>query len=193
MPRKEPLAEKIFKNLYRTPGDVPVTFSEHELAVKKMYEDVFTKWLGDPALDDSHIIALLQNEHGRSQTQAYRDVSIIKRVLGNVQNAAKEWHRYTVIKMLKDAYQKAKENGKLKEMIMAADKLGKYTKLDKEELDEIPWDQIIPPSFEPSADPKLIGIKENIEDIEAKKERLRKKYLHQTTIEDIEIVDDENA
>lgn len=192
MPRKEPLAEKIFKNLYRTPGDVPVSFSEHELAVKQMYENVFAKWLGDPALDDSHIIALLQNEHGRSQTQAYRDVSIIKRVLGNVQNAAKEWHRYTVIKMLKDAYQEAKENGKLKEMIMAADKLGKYTKLDKEELDEIPWEQIIPPSFEPSADPKLIGIKDNPDVIEEKKERLRKKYLHQTSIEDADIVEDEN-
>jgi len=191
MPRKEPLVEKIFQNLYRTPGEAPVSFSEHELSVKRMYEDVFCKWLSDPALDDSHIIALLQNEHGRSQTQAYRDVVTIKSVLGNVQNAAKEWHRYTVIKMLKDAYEEAKRIGKLKEMIMAADKLGKYTKLDKEELDEIPWDQIIPPSFEPSADPKLIGIKDNPEDIEKRKEKLRKKYLQQTTIENAEIVEDE--
>jgi hypothetical protein len=191
MPRKEPLAEKIFQNLYRDPDDKPVSFSSHELAVKKMYEDAFAKWLTDPDLDDKHIIALLQNEHGRSKTQAWRDVAIIKGVLGNIKNANKEWHRYTVIKMLKEAYEKAKSEGKLKEMVMAADKLGKYTKLDKDDLDEIPWDQIIPPSWEPSADPKLLGINENYSDIEERKAALRKKYLPKSDIDNANIVGDE--
>jgi len=190
MPRKEPLAEKIWKNLYKSQEDLPVHFSENELEVKKMYEDVFCKWLDKPELEDKDIISLLKNEHGRSNTQSYRDIAIIKEVLGSVRNAAKEWQRYTVIKMLKESFDTARLNGKIKEMIMAADKLGKYTKLDKDDLDQIPWDQIIPPSFEPSADPSILGIKDLPDDIEAKKAELKKKYLKKSSIPFAEIVDE---
>jgi len=196
MPRKEPLANKIFKNLYRDPDDTPVRFSDNELGVKKMYEDAFAKWIGDPSLGDHHIINLLMNEHGRSKTQAWRDVAIIKNVLGDIKNANKEWQRYTVISMLKEAYELAKTKKDPKAMAIAADKLGKYTKLDKDDMDNIPWEEIIPPSFEPSADPKLLGIpdgNQTIEEIMELKRKLRAKYIKKSAIVDAEIVNDEQS
>lgn len=194
MPRKEPLAHKIFQNLYRKPNEVPVKFTENELAVKNMYESAFAKWIADPALDDTSIVNLLVNEHNRSKTQAWRDVAIIKSVLGNIKNADKEWQRYTVISMLKEAYEKARSESKIKEMVMAADKLGKYTKLDKEELDQVPWDEIVPPSFEPSADPRLLGIPDgpqSLDEVIALKKKLRDRYLKDSKIKDAEIIEDD--
>jgi len=193
MPRKESLAQKIFKSLYRNPDDAEVKFSDNELAVKQMYEDAFAKWITDPSLSDTNIITLLMNEHGRSRVQAWRDVAIIKAVLGDIKNADKEWQRYTVICMLKEAYDLAKTKKDPKAMAMAADKLGKYTKLDKDDLDNIPWDEIIPPSFEPSADPRLLGISDghkNAEEILELKRKLRAKYIKKSSIVDAEIIDD---
>lgn len=176
MPRKELLAEKIFNSLYRSKDDTPVQFTANELAVKSMYEDVFAKWMENPALQDSEIVIFLTNEYSRSQTQAYRDIAVIKSVLGDVRNAAKEWHRYTVIAMIKKAYNLAETKKDIKNMILAADKLGKYTKLDKDEAEEIDWDKMIPPSFEPTADVTTLGLSK-IENLEERKEKLRKKYL----------------
>jgi len=194
MPRKEPLARKIFNNLYRNPDDLPVKFSDNELGIKQMYEDAFAKWITDPALSDTHITNLLINEYGRSKTQAWRDVAIIKSVLGDIKNADKEWQRYTVISMLKEAYELAKTKKDPKAMAMAADKLGKYTKLDKDDLDDIPWDEIVPPSFEPSADPQLLGIPDghkSAEEVLELKRKLKAKYIKSSSITEAEIIEDE--
>lgn len=189
--KTQTLAEKIFKNLYRNPDEALVPFTQAELPIKKMYEDAFAKLLSDPDLEDKHIINMLQNEYNRSVSQAYRDIAIIKSVLGNVQNAKKEWHLYTVIKMCKEAYALAKTNKDYDGMTKAADKLGKYTKLDQSDIDEIPWDQIIPPSFEPSSDPTLLGIPNMPTNINELKRKLREKYISSIRITDaVEISDD---
>jgi hypothetical protein len=183
------LAEKITENFFRNPDDLPVQFSEHELEVKKMYETVFARLLEDPDMEDKLVINTLRNEFDRSLTQAYRDLTNIKTVLGNVSNAKKEWHLYTVIKMCKEAYALAKDEGKIKEMIMAADKLGKYTKLDKDDLEDIDWDAIIPPSFEPSPDPSLLNIPNIPDNLNEYKRKLRARFIKDTRIDDAEIVD----
>jgi hypothetical protein len=185
------LAEKIVENFYRNPDDAQVKFSEHELGVKAMYETVFAKLLEDPDLEDKNVINMLRNEYGRSLTTAYKDLDIIRNILGNVKNAKKEWHLYTVIKMLKEAYALAKESGKIKEMVMAADKLGKYTKLDKDDIEVIPWDQIIPPSFEPSADTDLLNIPNIPGNLNEYKRKLRERYIRESKFDDAEIVTDE--
>lgn len=191
MPSTVPLAEKIFKSLYKKPDEVKVSFTPGQLAIKTMYEDCFTKWLDNPELEDKEMHDFLVNEYERSHTQAYKDIHSIKEVLGNVRNAAKEWHRYTVIKMLKESYDFAKKNHRYKEMIMAADKLGKYTKLDKDDSEDIPWEDIVPPSWEPSADPVLLNIPDMPGNLPEIKRKLREKYLTKPTVVDAEILDDE--
>ncbi len=187
---KQTLAEKIFSNLYRQPGDTQVTFTEKQIEAKRMFEDVFAKWLDAPELQDKQIVAFMMKQYNISRTQAYENMSTIKSVLGNVRNASKEWQRFTVISMLKETYNIAKDNNRYKEMVMAADKLGKYTKLDKDEVEEIPWDQIIPPSWEPSSDPSLLNIviPQNLTEL---KQKLRRKYLREKNIADADIIEDE--
>jgi len=187
------LAEKIFDNMYRNPSESPVPFTETQLETKRMYEDVFAKMLTDPDLEDKEIINYMQNEYGKSLSQAYRDFNTIQHVLGNVKNASREWDLYTVKKMLKESYALAKKNGETKNMVMAADKLGKYTKLDQAAPDVTDYEKIIPPSWEPSADPTLLNIPDvpqTQRELSEYKRKLRHKYLR-TNIVDAEIVDDE--
>ena len=86
---------------------------------------------------------------------AYQDIQILKILLGDIKNAGKEWHRHRVISMVMEAFEMAKLTQDPKAMIMAADKLGKYTRLDKEDAVTMPWDEIIPLPVEPTNDPTL--------------------------------------
>ncbi len=60
-------------------------------------------------------------------------------------------------------------------MIMAADKFGKYTQLDKDEQERMPWNEIVPSYFEASADINLLNPKLFDPNIEEKRRKLRSK------------------
>lgn len=135
------------------------TLSAVELHLFRRYKASFTMWLDEPTMRDSEIRDFLRANFDISESQAYRDIANIKFLLGNVRNANKEWQRYKVINMLDEAYALAKEAKDAKAMILAADKLGKYTQLDQKDDEIKPWDEIIPQTFEPTSDPSVLGIK----------------------------------
>ncbi len=152
----------------------------------KRYRFCFTECLENPSIQDKVLRDYLMTEFGLSQTQAYIDISNVRILLGNVRNAGKEWIRYLVNEELKAAIEEAKNAGpkKLMERIMAIDKLAKYNKLDKEDAQELPWEEIIPQGIEPTDDPTVIGGKP----LKNKEEEIRKmyeKYRGEIEIEDI--------
>lgn len=157
---------------------------------KKMlcrYRALFTLSLERPSIPDIELRDFLMNEFGIGQTQAYRDIANIRTLLGNVQNAGKEWVRYMVNETMKKAIEDAKSMGAkgIKLMIMAADKLGKYNRLDKDDSIEIPWEEILPQTIEPTTDPTVLGIKP----LENKEKAIRdmyEKYRDEIEIEDID-------
>lgn len=161
--------------------------TKDERQILMRYRSIFTLSLERPSIQDVELRDYLMTEYGISQTQAYRDICNIRVLLGHVQNAGKEWVRYIVNETLKKAIEDAKLLGPkgIKLMIMAADKLGKYNRLDKEDSVEIPWDDIIPQSIEPTTDPTVLGIKP----LENKEEAIRKmyeKYREEIEIEDVD-------
>lgn len=186
--------DKLQVYLFDDNHDLPADkmFSEHELEMRRRYQAVFTYWLDKPTLSDKKIIQFMTTSLGLSKPQAYRDMANIKILLGNVRNAAKEWQRYKLIAMLDKAYELAEIRKNPMAMIQAADKLGKYTNLDKEDSQHIPYDEIVPQSFEPTGDVSVLGI-EPIPNLRERQQRLREKY-GSTLIEDAtydEPVDDE--
>lgn len=150
----------------------------------KRYRAAFSQSLENPSISDTKLRDYLMNEFGISQTQAYFDIAQIRVLLGNVRNAGKEWVRYLVNETLKEAIEKCKTAKKWKEVIAAADKLGKYNKLDKDDAIEIPWDEIIPVDIEPTSDVSVLKVKP----LQNKEEEIRKmyeKYKGDIEIEDI--------
>jgi hypothetical protein len=168
--------EKMQMYLFDDPKDLEkVQFTEKELELKKRYMTVFTYWFDKPTFSEKKIIDFMIRDLGVARTQAYRDLHKIKILLGNVRNASKEWHRYKVIAMLDRAYELAESRNDATAMISAADKLAKYTQLDKEEGEKIPYDQIVPQTFEPTTDVSVLGL-EPITNLKERQEKLRLKY-----------------
>jgi len=154
------------------------------------YEAAFAIWLNNPVYSDREMTIYLMSTFGISYRQAHRDIGEIKYLLGNVTNARKEWQRYKVISMLDEAYRMAKDQENPKEMISAADKLGKYTQLDQADAKEIPWDEIIPQNFEPTDDPTVIGLKP-VKNLDERIKRLKQKFGAMIEIEDGATIDDQ--
>jgi hypothetical protein len=177
--------DKYHNILFRELDESILTVDEKKILIR--YRAVFTLSLETPWVTDVELRDYLVSEFGISIPQAYKDLTNVRVLLGSVQNAGKEWIRYMVNETLKKAIDDARKLGKsgIKLMIMAADTLGKYNRLDKEDSLEIPWDDIIPQSIEPTSDPTVLGIKP----LENKEEAIRKmyeKYKDEIEIEDVD-------
>lgn len=189
MSREHPL-ERFRTVLFENVSEKTLTGNEYQQLVR--YRDAFTQSLDNPLIRDTELRDYLMTTYHISESQAYRDLANIRILLGNVRNAGKEWIRYLVIEGLKDAAARAREGGKLKEEIMALDKLAKYNRLDKEDIAELPFDKIIPVDWETTSDVSVLGAKP-MENLEQEIEKLYKKYMDEIEIEDIDYqeVDDE--
>lgn len=155
----------------------------------------YTMMLEFPSKRDREIILHLQNNFGIDRTAAYDDLRVIKDVLGAINKQSKDWHRFRFNNMIENNYRIAE----LKQNPAAMDKItntyGKYNQLDKEDVQTVPWDKIIPQLFEPTSDPSVLGIKpmpKFRETIAA----MKKKYLQDVedvTYEDIDLRNLEDA
>lgn len=151
------------------------------------YRFAFTMCLENPSIADNKLRDMLMAEYNISQSQAYRDIAAIKIILPNIKSAGKDWMRYMVTEELKSAIQECKDGGPemMKERILAIDKLAKYNKLDQDDEEQLPWDEILPIDIEPSTDPSVLNI-QPIEDREKVIKTLLNKYKGDIEIEDIE-------
>ena len=176
-PNKMSLFDRLQMHLFNDNDKVPAhhRFSEHELEIKKRYMATFTFWLEKPMLSDKKIIQFMVSNFGISKAMAWHDLGKIKILLGNVQNANKHWQRYKMIAILDRALEIAEATKDSQAMIRAAQILGKYTQLDKEEAQEIPYGEIVPQNFEPTGDVSVLGL-QPMKDLKERQKKLREKY-----------------
>lgn len=172
MPRK-PALDKYHDVLFKDFDEMEHLTPSEQNQLKR-YRFCFTESLENPTIPNTELRDHLINHFGISTTQAYIDIQNVRILLGNVRNAGKEWVRYLVNETLKKAIEDAKALGTkgIKLSIMAANTLGKYNRLDQEDAQELPWEEIIPQSIEPTSDPTVIGGKR----LENKEEEIRKMY-----------------
>ena len=126
-----------------------------------------------------------------SQATAYRDLAAIRRLVGNVQLAGKNWYRYMVIEAAKEGIRIAREAKDPKGIAANADKIGKYTRSDKEDddIDRSAWE---PPCFEPSDDVTLMGDDfKPIPNLEEERKSFRALFKQDHDIVDIEPITDD--
>lgn len=184
---------KIQKFFFKDSATRQEHLTERQQAKIRRYETVFTFWMDNPAMSESAIAQHLRSDHGVSPSQSYREVADIKFLLGNVNQAAKEWARYQANSIIMTGLKKAEDakdslDVKIAEIYIRAGKaMADVHRLNKMEMEELPFDEIATPNLEPVWDPSLIGSDKSKEEIEAQRLRLRKKY---GDIQDAQIVDD---
>ncbi|GHU80661.1 hypothetical protein FACS1894145_7260 [Bacteroidia bacterium] len=142
-------------------------------------------WLEHPRKKDAEIRDHLLN-FGINKSAAYDDIQIIKVLLGDMTETSKAFHRFKFNSMIQNAYEVAERKRDARSMVAASAQYAKYNQLDKEDAYKIPWDEIVPQTFEPTSDPTVIGIKP-VANIQDKIRALKEKYLQD--IEEIEYED----
>ena len=171
MPKPDTL-EICRKYLFENPTEeLSPLMNDRLLRIRSAY----AHWVEFPMKSDNEIRLFIQDNSDVCKASAYSDLNILKILLGSIKNASKEWHRYTVIEMIKEAYDLAKDKQDPKAMILAIDKLGKYTQLHLPDIDPIPYEDIVPQPFEPSSNPAVVGLKP-IDNLAAKIKKLKEKY-----------------
>lgn len=189
--------DKVFKHLYDDVETLQGVLTPVEIEMKKRFMLSVTRRLEKPLTTDQELVAFLMSGcNGTakpvSRSQAYRDIAAINLLTGNIQLASKNWMRHMIVEGSKEIYKKALDRGDFKGAAAALDKLGKYTRCDKDD-DSMDWSEMLPPVFEPSDDITLIDGLDVMpgKDIEKERKRLRSLFNRLSTdAKDAEIVDD---
>ena len=193
---KELLAMRLFSDKEK----VASTLTPEELETKARWMYVMTQKLENPMITNKKLVVLLQAGidgawDGVSQSTAYADIAAVNELLGNVKSASKAWIRYTIIEGCKKAYAIAEEKEDPVGMATALDKMGKYSRADKDD-DALDFAQMLPPVFEPTDDVTVLPGIAPMDDLEERRRRLR--ALHKgelreyaEIVEETEVEDDE--
>ena len=184
---------RIERSLFKDKAEAARTLSPRELEIKTRMMLCVSRLMDNPMLEDAELVNfLLHGCAGQAEpvgkSQAYRDLAMIRRLVGNIQLAAKSWYRYMIVEGAKKAYEVAIANNDAKGAAAALDKLGKYTRCDKED-DQFDYSQMIPPSFEPSDDVTLLDGLEPVDNLEEKRRQLRTYFKGEA--EDAAIIENE--
>lgn len=177
MADKDSTYERIERALFKSRDDSTGLLSPREQLIKERMMLVVSKRMEEPLVEEKNLVDFLTGGCGGlvpkvSKSQAYRDVAMANRLVGNIQLSAKSWYRYMIVEGAKKAYNLAIDKGDAKAAAAALDKLGKYTRSDKED-DRIDFSEMLPPSFEPSDDVTLLDGVERIPNLEQRRRELR--------------------
>ena len=180
MPKKDHTYDRIERALFKDREEASSILSQREMEIKKRMMLCVSKKMEDPLIKDTELVNFLMNGCGGnadavSQSQAYRDIGMINRLVGNIQLAAKAWYRYMIVEGGKKAFSMAIDKEDAKGAAAALDKIGKYTRSDKED-EKFDYSQLVPPSFEPSDDVTLLEGLEPIEDLEGTRSEMRSRF-----------------
>lgn len=168
--------EDELRNLY------PQTLVDKLLRVREMYN-----WfISNPDGTDREFVAELLQRHAVSKVTAYSDLVIVKSLLPMLGRASRDFHRWRTNEMLIATYKMAEKRKDNKTMERAATAYGKLNRVDLEDEQAIPLDQIIVQPFMATDDPRVLGI-EPIPNIADKISAMIEKYRKETIdIEDVE-------
>lgn len=188
--------DKVRRHLFSDLSEVQGILTPSEIQVKQRLMLSVTRVMERPLTSDSELVALLQTGWDGatipvSKSQAYRDVAAVHMIVGDIQVPSKAWIRHMIIEGCKDIYHKALLRNDHKGASAALDKIGKYTRCDKDD-DTMDWSEMLPPVFEPSDDLTLIDGLDTIEPsrLESERKRLRELFGKMSVVEEAEVLAD---
>jgi len=187
--------EKIEKQLFKSEDDASVFLTETQLNIKNRLMLCVSILMTDPLKSDTELVNFLTGGCGGivtrvTDSQAYRDVAAIKKMVGNIPMASKTWYRYMIVEGAKKGYEIAVAEKDAKGIAACLDKIGKYTRADKED-DAFDWAQMIPPNMEPTDDVSVLEGFEPIANLEEERKAFKLLFKKEMNKKAVDIAIDE--
>lgn len=148
--------------------------------------DLYTYAISNPDTKDRQFVEHAVSVFGISQSCAYNDLAIVKALLPMLSKASRDFHRWRANEMLLETYCMAKAREDTKTMERAASSYAKYNRVDLEDEQLIPYDEIVVQPFTATDDPTPLGIKP-IPNIQERINKMLDKYIAESIdIQDVE-------
>ena len=126
----------------------------HVLRLREMYN----WYLSNPDAHDRQFIDECRSRYQLSKSQSYEDLALIKRLLPALSTASRDFHRWKANEMLLETYRMAKARKDTKTMEKAASSYAKYNRVDLEDEQAVPYDDIVVQPFTATSDPTVLGL-----------------------------------
>lgn len=174
------------KDLFTPESELLTKYDELTVQRVLRIRDLYAYVIANPNSKDRQFVERAMAEYGISQSSAYADLSIIKILIPLLHSASREWYRYQANEMLLETYRMAKARKDTKTMERAASSYAKYNRVDLEDEQNIPYEEIVVQPFVATDDPTVLGIKP-IPNIQEKIKKMLEHYTKESMdIEDVE-------
>lgn len=143
---------------------------------------IYAYWLQFPSKFDKEIVDYDMKKFKVGRAQAYDDLHLTQILMGNLQQASKEFMRWKINRDLDDDLIRARSKGDLRAVASIEKARILNNRTDKDDEPELEFDKIVPQNFELTDDPTVIGI-QKVPGLRDRIRKLEKKY-GDTKIED---------
>lgn len=162
-----------------------ITLSDDELFEQRIAQTVIERihrlrglyayWLQFPQKFDQDIVQYDMAMFKVGKSQAYDDLHLVRLILGNLQQASKDFMRWKINQDLEQDLKAARRAGDHRSVAAIEKNRILNNRTDKEDELELEFDKIIPQQFVPVDDPTVLGIKK-LPDLRNRIRMLVKKY-----------------
>ncbi|EGN55870.1 hypothetical protein PRBRB14_02430 [Hallella multisaccharivorax DSM 17128] len=143
---------------------------------------IYAYWLQFPSKFDKEIVDYDMKKFKVGRAQAYDDLHLTQILMGNLQQASKEFMRWKINRDLEEDLRLARQRGDLRAAASIEKNRIMNNRTDKDDEPELEFDKIVPQQFEMTDDPTVIGI-QKVPCLRDRIRKLEKKY-GDTKIED---------
>lgn len=146
-------------DLYTDKEELLQKFPEAQVNHILRLRDMVTWSIANPEMRDRQFVAEFKARYSLSTVTCYADLKVVKALLPNLADTARDYHRWRYNEMILETYQMAKSRKDTKTMERAATSYAKYNRIDIEDEAAVPYNMIVVQPFVPTMDPKVLGIK----------------------------------
>ena len=143
---------------------------------------IYAYWLQFPSKFDKEIVDYDMKKFKVGRAQAYDDLHLTQILMGNLQQASKEFMRWKINRDLEEDLRMARQRGDMRAAASIEKNRIMNNRTDKDDEPELEFDKIVPQQFEMTDDPTVIGI-QKVPGLRDRIRKLEKKY-GDTKIED---------
>lgn len=162
-------------DLFTSENELRAKYDEITVQRVLRIRDLYSYVIANPDTKDRQFVERAVSMFKVSQSCAYNDLAIIKALLPMLSKASRDFHRWRANEMLLETYRMAKARKDTKTMERAASSYAKYNRVDLEDEQLIPYNEIVVQPFTATDDPTPLGIKP-IPNIQERIKKMLDKY-----------------
>lgn len=145
-------------DLFTPEAELRTKYVEAQVAHVLRLREMYNWYLSNPDAHDRQFIDECRSRYQLSKSQSYEDLALIKRLLPALSTASRDFHRWKANEMLLETYRMAKARKDTKTMEKAASSYAKYNRVDLEDEQAVPYDDIVVQPFTATSDPSVLGL-----------------------------------